>query len=87
MTLEQTKINYAKKKGFDTWTRYINDQPNYMVEQIMDDICRTYSISILESFIKEITLKEKEDELWLMPCIDKKSFLLSLGENKAPTES
>jgi hypothetical protein len=41
--LEQIKDSHAKLSGYEDWTTFINDQPNYMVEKIMDTIAENYA--------------------------------------------
>ena len=45
--LEEIKEALAKEKGYETWTKCINDQPNCMVETLMDTVAlRLYNVSV-----------------------------------------
>lgn len=41
--LEEIKNEYAKEFDYKDWTSFINDQPNYAVENHMNDICTHYA--------------------------------------------
>lgn len=45
--LNEIKETYAKELGYKDWETCINDQPNYKVETLMDEIAlRLYSVSV-----------------------------------------
>lgn len=45
--LDELKEALAKEKGYETWTKCINDHPNCMVETLMDIVAlRLYNVSI-----------------------------------------
>ena len=41
--LEEIKEIIAKEKGYKDWEICINDQPNYMVEKLMDEVVMLYN--------------------------------------------
>ena len=44
--LNEVKETYAKELGYKNWETCINDQPNYKVETLMDEVAlRLYSVS------------------------------------------
>lgn len=44
--LNEVKETYAKELGYKDWETCINDQPNYKVETLMDEVAlRLYSVS------------------------------------------
>lgn len=51
---EQTKTIMAKEMGYDDWETCINDQPNHMVEQVMDKVVESYAEQHLEEVLGEI---------------------------------
>lgn len=46
--LNEVKETYAKELGYKDWETCINDQPNYKVESLVDEVAlRLYSVSIM----------------------------------------
>lgn len=43
MTAEEIKEKVAKDKGYKDWETCINDQPNYMIEKLMDIVMEEYA--------------------------------------------
>lgn len=41
--LEQAKNDVAKKLNYKDWEKCINDQPNYKIEGIMDEVAIRYN--------------------------------------------
>ena len=53
--LNEVKETYAKELGYKDWETCINDQPNYKVETLMDEVAlRLYSVSNRAISMEEI---------------------------------
>jgi len=67
-TLEEIKEAKALFHRYHNWVEYINDQPNYMVEKIMDEIAFEYA--------KQMCIEQKEI------CASHVKFLFHDGRSK-----
>ena len=64
--LNEIKETYAKELGYKDWETCINDQPNYKVETLMDEVALRYgfgsSLTSKEAIDHEICAKRKDKE-------------------------
>ena len=63
---ERAKNEIAKELGYNNWESCINDQPNYMVEKIMDKVVEIHHQHKMQGVLDEdieIEAKKGQEEL------------------------
>ena len=80
MELEEIKEQYAVEHYYKDWEHFINDQPNWKVETIMDDIAQRYYESKAKDLLNRAVNNpdaKVTSEIWrgkIIEFIDKESI-------------
>tara|TARA_B110001450_G_C17307315_1_gene353986 strand:+ start:95 stop:319 length:225 start_codon:yes stop_codon:yes gene_type:complete len=61
-TIHTVKEQYAQELGYKNWETCINDQPNYKVEELMDEVALRLCI-VVKSLPSEIEIGKAMSEL------------------------
>jgi len=61
-TIHTVKEMYAKELGYENWETCINDQPNYKVEELMDEVALRLCI-VVKSLPSEIEIGKAMSDL------------------------